>query len=68
MWFAPRHPGVVQGATNGIGGVLFVWTVCHYSTSNVPGWLTTGNVVQVFTLSKVTPAHVFALSDAMGPA
>ena len=38
------------------------------ATGTVVHAFTTGNVVQVFLLSKIDPADVFALSDAMGPA
>ena len=38
------------------------------ATGTVVHAFTTGNVVQVFLLSKIDPADIFALSDAMGPA
>jgi len=38
------------------------------ATGTVVHAFTTGSVVQVFLLSKIDPADIFALSDAMGPA
>ena len=64
----PVIPAYCRERQTTLGCVRFVWTVCHYSTANVRAWLTTGTVVQVFLLSKVAPADVSALSDAVGPA
>ena len=38
------------------------------ATGTVVHAFTTGNVVQVFLLSKIAPTEIFALSDTMGPA